>query len=477
MNPGFPSFTTTIDRRLRPSASAPLAVGFSGGGDSLALLILTLDWARAHGRAVLALTVDHRLNPASAVWTTDALAKAQDLGADARALAWAGDKPTTGLPAAARAARHALLADAARDAGARVLLLGHTADDLAEAAAMRAAGSTVSDPRDWSPSPAWPQGRGVFVLRPLLGVGRAEIRDWLRARGETWLDDPANDDPKYARARARRDLQSSKILSSRTSAQRADPGPPEAPNFGSAPDLRYASSGTTGREGGAPSAAPPPPLRGGGEDYLTLPRNAPAAHVAAACLCAAGTTQPPRGERLQRLVARIRAGENFTATLAGARVEATGEGVSFFREPGEARRSTPPPVGEVSPQAAEGVVIERPTSLPTDPSDRLTHGGRDYLELPVSQPVVWDGRYEITAAGPGLVVRPLQGLAARLPAAQRQALKGFPAAARPSLPVVVAPDGTASCPILAEPNATRARCLVMDRFGAATGRVDQEPAT
>ena len=434
----FPTFTAALDRRLRPDSAAPLAVGFSGGGDSLALLILTLEWAQAHGRTVVSLTVDHQLNPASAAWTVAAVARAQAMGVQAQALAWTGDKPSAGLPAAARAARHALLADAARAAGAHVLLLGHTADDLAEAAAMRAEGSTVSDPRDWSPSPAWPEGRGVFVLRPLLAVGRGELRDWLSARGETWLDDPANDDPKYARARARA------LLSSPAIAGEVAAKPTEGASGGRAED---APSVTPLR------AAPPPTLHGGGDGYLVLPRTAPAAHIAAACLCAAGTSQPPRGERLQRLVERIRAGEAFTATLSGARIEAAGDAVSIFREPGEARRSTPPP---------------------TDPSDRLPHGGRD---LPVDQPVVWDGRYEITAVTPGLTVRALQGLAARLPAAQRQALKGLPAAARPSLPVLLAPDGTLSCPILAEPNATPARCLVMDRFNAATGRVDQEPAT
>ncbi|CAN5512077.1 tRNA lysidine(34) synthetase TilS [soil metagenome] len=441
MTETFPPFTAVLNRRLRLTAIAPLAVGFSGGGDSLALLILTLDWARAHGRAVLALTVDHQLNPSSAAWTTEAVARARSLGAQARALAWTGDKPATGLPAAARAARHALLADAARDAGARVLLLGHTRDDVAESAAMRAEGSTVSDPREWAPSPAWPQGRGVFVLRPLLEVGRGEIRDWLSARDETWLDDPANEDPKYARARARKTI--------------------------SSPEKR----GVTGEEATKPSVtmririAPPPSFHGGGEGYLVLCRDAPAAHVAAACLCVAGTAQPPRGERLQRLVDRIRAGEDFTATLAGARIEAAGEAVSFFREPGEVRRAT------------EGGGDRGGITPPTDASDRLPHGGRGYLELPPRQPIVWDGRYEITAAAPGLTARPLQGVATRLPVAQRQALKGFPAAARPSLPVVLAPDGTPSCPILAEPNATPTRCLVMDRFEAATGRVDQEPAT
>ncbi len=462
----FPSFTAALDRRLRPDAAEPLAVGFSGGGDSLALLILVLDWAQAHGRPVLSLTVDHQLNPASAHWTAEAVAKARALGAQARALAWTDPKPASGLSAAARAARHALLATAAREAGARVLLLGHTADDLAEAALMRAQGSTVSDPRAWSPSPAWPEGRGVFVLRPLLSVRRGEIRDGLAARGETWLDDPANEDPRSARARARAHLSS----------------PAPAGEVAAKPTEGASAAGMTAPPD-APSVtplrdAPPPPFHGGGEGYLVLPRDAPAAHIAAACLCAAGTAQPPRGERLQRLVDRIRAGSTFTATLAGARIEAAGEGVSFFREPGEARRSAnPPPMGEVSAKPTEGGVVERPRSPPTDPSGRLPHGGRGDLRLPVGQSIVWDGRYEITAVEEGLVVRPLQGLAARLPPAQHQALKALPPAARPALPAVIDLEGGVSCPILAGDKTTRARCLVADRFEAATGRVDQEPAT
>jgi tRNA(Ile)-lysidine synthase len=418
----FPPFTAALDRRLRPVVAAPLAVGFSGGGDSLALLIQTLDWARVQGRAVVALTVDHQLNPASAAWTQEAVAKARALGAEARALAWTGDKPASGLPAAARAARHALLAQAAREIGARVLLLGHTGDDLAEAAVMRAEGSTVSDPREWSPSPAWPEGRGVFVLRPLLAVGRGAIRDWLKARGETWLEDPANDHPSSARARARARLGLARAFPSRPVSARREPS--------SAPSEE------------AMAAA------GGQAGYLTLSRQAPAVHVAAACLCAAGTARPPRGERLQRLVDRIRAGETFTATLAGARIEAAGAVASFFREPGEARRA-PGPV----------------------------HGGRACFNPPVGQAIVWDGRYEIVALAEGLTIRPLQGLAARLPTAQRQALKGFPASARAALPAILDADGAVTCPILAEVDGLRARCLVVDRFGAAIGLVDQEPAT
>ena len=430
----FPGVTAALDRYLRPDVAAPLAVGFSGGGDSLALLILTLGWARAHCRRVISLTVDHRLDPASAAWTAAALAKAAALGAEVRALAWTGDKPTTGLPAAARAARHGLLAAAARQAGARVLLLGHTADDLAEAAAMRNEGSSVSDPRVWAPSPAWPEGRDRFVLRPLLGVGRQALRAGLSARGETWLDDPANEDLKYARARARRVLASSPPLGTGAWAGRADVEPTD----------RVAKAVIT-----APTP-PPQPRPASGMGYIALPRSAPTAQVAAACLCAAGTTRPPRGERLQRLVGRLRAGETFTATLAGARIEAAGDAVGVFREPGEAFRA--------KPSQADGPATEG-------------------MPLPVGETRVWDGRFEITALATGLTVAALRGRAARLPPAQRQALKAVAAAARPALPVVIDATGAVSCPILAGESLALARCLVQSRFEAACGLIDQEPAT
>lgn len=399
-------FDAVLRRRLRPGATTPLAVGFSGGSDSLALLRLVMDWAATVGRPVLALTVDHGLNPASADWTAEALAKARALGAQARALHWTGDKPSTGVPAAARAARHALLAAAAREAGARVVLLGHTADDRLEAARMRAEGSTTPDPRQWSPSPTWPEGRGVFLLRPLLAVRRQALRDWLSERGEAWLEDPANADARFARARARAVLAGGDA-----------PPPPLLPD-------------------------PSPPTALGGEHALVLPREASAAQVAAACLCAAGTVIPPRGERLERLLNRLRSGEDFTATLAGARIVAHGARILFAREAGEGRRS-----------------------------------GLSPLMLAAGATGVWDGRYEITAGPMATTIRPLGGLASRLSADERQALKGFHAAVRPVLPAVLDAAGGVSSPILAGAEMIRARVLIRERFEAASGLVDQEPAT
>jgi tRNA(Ile)-lysidine synthase len=402
-------FLRAFDRRLVSLSKAPLAVGFSGGGDSLFLLKATLDWARPRGRPVLALVVDHQLQADSARWTAEALAKARALGADARALAWTGPKPSTGLSAAARRARHALLAKAAREAGASVLLLGQTASDLAEAAAMRAEGSTVPDPREWAPSPVWPEGRDVFLLRPLLSLTRAEIRGALAADGETWLDDPANADLRYARARARAGGVEEAVLEPETT-------------------------------------SPPPVFSIDDVGAIRLPRDVAPAHLAAALLCAAGTQRPPRGERLERLVQRLRRGEVFTATLSGARVEA-GETALICRDAGETAR-----------------------------------GGLASLTLEPGETGVWDGRWEITAGAEPLTVAALKGQASGLPPAQRAGLAKLPAAVRPSLPLILR-QGAAPCsPVLdgrdfAAEGGGRARLLVLDRFKAAVGLYDQECVT
>ncbi|HXA38450.1 MAG TPA: tRNA lysidine(34) synthetase TilS [Phenylobacterium sp.] len=331
-----------LDRRLRAGHARPVAVALSGGGDSLALLLAAADWAARADRRLIVLTVDHRLRPESAAWTDVCEARAERLGLAFRGLAWAADKPTTGLPAAARAARHALLADAARESGARVILLGHTADDVLEARLMRQAGSTTPEPREWSPSPAWPQGRGLFVLRPLLAVRRAEIRAWLAARGERWIDDPANADAAYARPRARQAL-----------AAGATPSAAEPPASAKALARAARPDGEAGFEIDRPA------LRAAAPEAL-------ARFAAAACLCAAGTTRPPDRAKAQRLAARLAGAEaGFAVTLAGARIEADGETVRFRREPGETAR-----------------------------------GGLAPIRLGAGEIGVWDGRFEVAADGP-----------------------------------------------------------------------------
>lgn len=300
-----------MDDRLRRESARPLAVALSGGGDSLALTLMADAWARRTGRDLLILTVDHRLSPASVAWTGACAGIAARLGRSFRHLDWVGDKPTTGLPARARAARHALLANAARAAGARVILMGHTLDDVAEAGAMRAAGAPTPAPRGWAPSPAWPEGRGLFLLRPMLDLRRAHLRAWLTARGETWIEDPANTDLRFARARAR-------------------------------------ALGPGSHEGIGALETWPGSVDVADSGLIRLDRRElTARRLGLACVCAGGGARPPRGPAL------VRAARTLRGTLAGARIHAEGDEVRIARDPGEVARGGLAPL--VLPQDQEVV--------------------------------------------------------------------------------------------------------------------------
>jgi tRNA(Ile)-lysidine synthase len=420
-----------LERRLDAGSTAPLCVGLSGGSDSLALLLLARAWASACGRRLLVLTVDHGLNPQSRAWTARAGRIAAGMGAGFRALEWRGAKPATGLPAAARRARHALLAEAAREAGAGVVLLGHTADDLAEAQRMRQDGSSVGDPREWAPSPVWPEGRGVFLLRPLLALRRAALREVLAAHGFDWLEDPANEDLRYARSLARASLFS------------AHPGESRDPGFFGA----AVSSSDDSLDGPVAAWGPGKNLGPGfRRDERELMDPAPIGLIkgprplfadprtlAAACLSAGGGERPPRRERVERLAARLASGEAFTATLAGARIEA-GEEARIMRDAGRL-------------QAAD-------------------------LALEAGVEAVWDGRF-LVRSDRDCEVRPLKGLTAQLAKGERAALKAFPVAARAALPAFVQGE-TVTCPILAEQAWAGARSLVGARLAGACGRFARE---
>jgi tRNA(Ile)-lysidine synthase len=405
-----------LGRRLDIRSRAPIALALSGGGDSLALLILAADWARARGRPLLALTVDHRLHPDSAAWTAFAGEAAINAGADWRALPWIEEKPASGLPAAARAARHRLLADAAREAGAAVILFGHTADDVLEGEMMREAEAPrLGYLKDWSPSPVWPEGRGLFLLRPLLGVRRQPLRRHLRAKGAVWLDDPANADPRSPRARARKALQ--------------DATAPPSSRL-----MSWSGAGSFGA--GAVRADDLGVLRLARAD---LPEDAAAARrlIALMVTCASGREAPPRGEALDRLHSRLLAGHGLVASLAGARVTANEDSLAIGREPGDFAR--------------------RPAAA---------------LQLSPGARAVWDGRFEIAAAA-DLMATALAGLAARLPKAERTRLNAAPPAARAAVPalrigeIVRLPAPFGDGPAVA-------RSLVKARFDAAAGLIGCE---
>jgi tRNA(Ile)-lysidine synthase len=411
-----------LERRLDPASSAPIVTAFSGGGDSLALMLAARAFAVKSGRPLVAVHVDHGLQPLSGAFADRAEATAVRLGVSFVRLAWTAPKPVTGVPAAARAARHRLIARACRDLGARVVLIGHTLDDQLENVLMRGAGVPVGALREWSPSPVWPEGRGLFLCRPLLALRRADLRAWLTAQDLGWLDDPANADPRHPRVQARLAL-----------AEGAAAVCSAEPDLHTLADLWRVTpwGGLLIDRRGLLDAPPDQALR-----LLQM-----------AAACASGAEGLARPARARGLMARLRRGERFVASLCGARIEAGPEHLSLEREAGEAER-----------------------------------GGLEPVVLDPERPQVWDGRFDVRAPTPGWRVEALRGQTARLNVRDRAALLGVAVSARPALPVFRSVEDQAAPPRLAlagsgphlGPEGFGCRTLAGERMAAAAGLVTRE---
>lgn len=192
------------DRLLSSFANADgLGLAVSGGPDSVALMRLVAGWRvrQCPDLPVIVLTVDHGLRPEAAAEARQVATWARDCGLTHRTLHWEGHKPVADIQAAARTARYRLMADACANAGLSHLLTAHHLDDQAETLLLRLARGSGVDGLSAMPEAArWP---GLLLARPFIDVPRGRLAATLAALGQPWIDDPSNDNPKFARVRLR----------------------------------------------------------------------------------------------------------------------------------------------------------------------------------------------------------------------------------------------------------------------------------
>ena len=189
------------------SAFAVVAVAYSGGRDSTALLHATLRAADAQGVQVVALHVHHGLQPGADEW----LAHCERQCAAWRRKGWPVEfafkrlhlKPPKGesVEAVARDARYEALRVMAIECGADTVLLAHHRRDQAETfllQALRGAGVAGI-----AGMPKGIERDGITWLRPWLDEPREHIEAYVRKHRLRHIDDDSNDDIRYARNRLR----------------------------------------------------------------------------------------------------------------------------------------------------------------------------------------------------------------------------------------------------------------------------------
>jgi tRNA(Ile)-lysidine synthase len=324
-----------LDVLLAPLAPYKrVALAVSGGGDSIALMRLTRDWAQAQADPpeIFVFTVDHGLRTGSrdeAEWVG---AQAAKLGLPHQILTWSQGRPGASQEEA-RSARYALMAEYARAQGIDAIVTAHTSDDVAETFIMRLGrGSGVDGLAAMARESAWD---GVSLVRPLLDISRAQLRAELAARGAEWLEDPSNADERYERVRVRRALDTL-----------AELGLTRAYIMQSATRLRRTREAIEASAGDfiASYASVSP------AGYVSLSRAALRATPEDIALHAlrnifhavGGHERPPRLRKLEMLMRQLRRGDCETTTLGGCVIseEARAERLVFCREPG--RLDAPP---------------------------------------------------------------------------------------------------------------------------------------
>lgn len=195
-NPAFAPLQA-LAARLNPAL--PVAVAYSGGADSTALLRAA---AQLWPGQVRALHVHHGLQSAANDFQVECVTVCQHLGVPLSVLrvhaqAAAGQSPED----AARIVRYSALAQGAQAQGCAAVLLGQHADDQAETVLM-ALGRGAGLP-GLAAMPERFERHGREFLRPLLGVGAPELRQWLQGQGHSFVDDPSNADPRFTRNKLR----------------------------------------------------------------------------------------------------------------------------------------------------------------------------------------------------------------------------------------------------------------------------------
>lgn len=196
---------------MKPPASAMtscrVAVAYSGGRDSTALLHAVLMSVRDTGTSVAALHVHHGLSVQADAWERHCRDQCARWQVEGFPVSFAAcrlrtrPQPGDSIEAWARRERYAALGRLARTHGADVVLLAHHRRDQAETLilqALRSAGVA-----GLAGMPRAIERDGIHWLRPWLDVPRSTIEAYVESLGLSYIDDDSNTDERHARNRLR----------------------------------------------------------------------------------------------------------------------------------------------------------------------------------------------------------------------------------------------------------------------------------
>lgn len=181
-----------------------IAVGVSGGADSLALVFLLYNYTKNYGGELCALTVNHHLRKEADAETKYVAELLEKNGIKHEVLHWYHEPVQSGMENKARQARYELLFGWCKENDCKILMTAHHLRDQAETFLMRLqrgsgvdglASMAVVSPRE-----------EVLIVRPLLNFEPEELKKFLRNKNIDWCEDASNSCDDFLRVRVRKML-------------------------------------------------------------------------------------------------------------------------------------------------------------------------------------------------------------------------------------------------------------------------------
>ncbi len=195
-------FTKTLEKILATQDNVhTIAIGTSGGSDSLALTFLTQEWVAKKQIKIIALIVNHNLRTESYSEAKQTAKTLEENNISYQILTWEHESLKSNIQHQARNARLNLMTGFCKKHNIKHLLLAHTQNDVAENFLMRSLrGSGVFGLASISKNISY---NDILIIRPCLDFTKNELQNYLREKNIKWLEDPSNQNKTFFRTNVR----------------------------------------------------------------------------------------------------------------------------------------------------------------------------------------------------------------------------------------------------------------------------------
>ena len=195
-------FSSLLKHSFVFETNPSVAISFSCGSDSLALLILMNNWIKKHKGLLTLIYFDHKLREESYLESKYTKEVSIKLGIDYKILMWNEKKPKTSVMQKAREIRYKKIINFCKQKGIMTLMTAHHLDDSLETYYMKKKRNAHTP--NLSGIPFKNTQDQVQILRPFINFRKSRLIETCEKNNYIWFEDSSNQNENFERVRVRK---------------------------------------------------------------------------------------------------------------------------------------------------------------------------------------------------------------------------------------------------------------------------------